>query len=82
MSARLGGGVAIVDWYAVWSISWSTSPQFVVISTGMSLLRYFKASSGTAKLPDPCGPQSTTIPLSSTESANAEVKRVIETEEC
>ena len=47
----------------------------------MSLLRYFKASSDTTKLPDPRGPLSTTVPSSSIESANAEVKRVIETEE-
>ena len=47
----------------------------------MSLLCYFKASSDTTKLPDPHGPLSTTVPSSSIESANAEVKRVIETEE-
>ena len=47
----------------------------------MSLLRYFKASSDTTKLPDPCGPLSMTVPSSSIESANTEVKRVIETEE-
>ena len=47
----------------------------------MSLLRCFKASSDTTKLPDPCGPLSTTVPSSSIESANAEVKWVIETEE-
>ena len=35
----------------------------------------------TAKLPDPRGPLSMTVPSSSIESANAEVKRVIETEE-
>ena len=47
----------------------------------MSLLCYFKVSSDTIKLPDPRGPQSTTVPSLSIESANAEVKRVIETEE-
>ena len=46
----------------------------------MSLLRYFKSSSDT-KLPDPRGPLSTTVPSSSIAAANAEVKRVIETEE-
>ena len=46
-----------------------------------SLLLYFKASSDTTKLPDPRGPLSTTMPSSSMESANAEVKRVIKTEE-
>ena len=47
----------------------------------MSLLRYFKASSDTTKLPDPRGPLSKTVPSSSIESAYTEVKRVIETEE-
>ena len=47
----------------------------------MSLLLYFKASSDTTKLPDPRGPLSTTVPSSSIESANAQVKRVIKTEE-
>ena len=47
----------------------------------MSLLRYFKASSDTTKLPDPRGPLSKTVPSSSIESANTEMKRVIETEE-
>ena len=47
----------------------------------MSLLRYFKASSNTTKLPDPRGPLSKTVPSSSIESAYTEVKRVIETEE-
>ena len=47
----------------------------------MSLLRYFKASSDTAKLPDSRGPLSMKVPPSSIESANAEVKRVIETGE-
>ena len=47
----------------------------------MSLLRYFKASSDTTKLPNPRGPLSTTVPSSSIESANAEVKQVFETEE-
>ena len=40
-----------------------------------------KVSSDTTKLPDPCGPLPTTVPSSSIESANAEVKQVIETEE-
>ena len=43
------------------------------------------SSSDTTKLPNPCGPLSTIVLLSSIESANAEVKRVIygviETEE-
>ena len=47
----------------------------------MSLLHHFKVSSDTTKLPDPRGPLSTTVPSSSIESANAEVERVIETEE-
>ena len=47
----------------------------------MALLRYFKASGDTAKLPDPRGPLSTKVPSSAIESANAEVKRVIETGE-
>ena len=47
----------------------------------MSLLRHIKASSDTTKLPDPRGPLSTTVPLSSIESANTEVKRMIKTEE-
>ena len=47
----------------------------------MSLLLFFKVSSDITKLPDPRGPQSTTVPLLSIESANAEVKRVIKTEE-
>ena len=55
--------------------------QFVVELLQECLLRYFKASSDTTKLPDPRGPLSTTVPSSSIESANAEVKRVIETEE-
>ena len=46
----------------------------------MPLLRYFNVSSDTTKLPDPRGPLSTTVLSSSIESANAEVKRVIETE--
>ena len=37
----------------------------------MSLLRCFKASSDTTKLPDPRGPLSTTVPSSSIESANS-----------
>ena len=40
----------------------------------MSLLRYFKASSDTTKLPDPRGPLSTTVPSSSIESAKGRVK--------
>ena len=40
----------------------------------------FTVSSDTTKLPDPNGPLSTTVPSLSIESANAEVKRVIETE--
>ena len=47
----------------------------------MSLLLYFKASSDTTKFPDPRGPLSTTVPSSSIESANAQVKRVIKTVE-
>ena len=49
----------------------------------MSLLLYFKESSDTTncKLPDPRGPLSMTVPSPSMESANAEVKRVIKTEE-
>ena len=47
-------------------------------STRMSLLCYFKTSSDTAKLPGLCSPLSMTMPSSSIESANAEVKRVIE----
>ena len=38
----------------------------------MSLLLYFKMSSDTTNLPDPRGPLSMTVPLSSIESANAE----------
>ena len=41
----------------------------------------FKVCSDITKLSDPHGPLSTTVPLSSIESANAEVKRVIETGE-
>ena len=41
----------------------------------------FMVSSDTTKLPDPHGPLSTTVPSSSIQSANAEVKRVIETKE-
>ena len=37
----------------------------------MSLLRCFKVSSDTTKLPDPRGPLSTTVPSSSIESANS-----------
>ena len=56
--------------------------QFVVVELLQEcLLCYFKASSDTTKLPDPRGPLSMTVPSSSIESANAEVKRVIETEE-
>ena len=56
--------------------------QFVVVELLQEcLLCYFKASSDTTKLPDPRGTLSTTVPLSSIESANAEVKRVIETRE-
>ena len=44
-------------------------------------LHYFNASSDITKLPDPCGPLSTTLPSSSIESANAEVKWAIETKE-
>ena len=40
-----------------------------------------KASSDTTKLPDPCGSLSMTVPSLFIESANAEVNRVIETEE-
>ena len=47
----------------------------------MSLLRCFKVSSDTTKLPDPRGPLSTTVPSSSIESANTEVKQVIEIKE-
>ena len=47
----------------------------------MSLLCYFKASGDTAKLPNSHGPLSTKVPSSAIESANAEVKRVIETGE-
>ena len=39
----------------------------------MALLRYFKASGDTAKLPDPRGPLSTKVPSSAIESANAEL---------
>ena len=47
----------------------------------MSPLHFFKLSSNTTKLPDPHSPLSTMVPLSSIESANTEVKRVIESEE-
>ena len=40
----------------------------------------YKVSSDTTMLPDPHGPLSTTVPSLSIESANAEVKRVIKTE--
>ena len=55
--------------------------SLLLTSAGMSLLRCFKVSSDTTRLPDPRGPLSTTVPSSYIESANAEVKRVIETEE-
>ena len=41
----------------------------------------FKVSSDTTKLPDPRGSLSTTVPSSSIDSANAEVKQVIKTKE-
>ena len=66
------------DLHATRLISWSTSHQFTV---ELSLLLYFKASSDNTKLSDPNGPLSMTVPSSSIESANAEVKRVIKTEE-
>ena len=63
--------------------TWLTPPLTAACTrersaTGMSLLLY--SSSDTTKLPDPRGPLSTTVPSSSIESANAEVKRVIKTE--
>ena len=47
----------------------------------MSLLRYFKASSDTTKLPDPRGPLSMTVPLSSIESANGRSEALIDEKE-
>ena len=58
--------------------------QFVVVELLQECLCYatciFNVSSDSTKLPDPRGPLSTTVLSSSIESANAEVKRVIETE--
>ena len=47
----------------------------------MSPLRYFKASSDTTKLPDPCDPLSTTVPSSSIESANGRNEALIDENE-
>ena len=60
-------------------VAWSITSLLLNFYRNVSVT--LKASSDTTKLPDPCGPLPTTVPSSSIESANAEVKQVIETEE-
>ena len=46
----------------------------------MALFRYFGSVDEPAKLPDPLGPLSRAVPLSSIASANAEVRGALEIE--
>ena len=78
----LARGRGHCDSHAARLISWSTSHQFTVEFLQECLCySILRRLSDTTKLPDPRGSLSTTMPLSSIESANAEVKRVIKTKE-